>query len=582
MAFNNSSNVNASGSTFWDIGRDQIINNIHLNSFGTKQCCSSLAEAQRFDPLDLRTLLDPVPDASYSRSGRVARCMKDTRQPVIAEIMQWVNGASDRPICWLNGPAGSGKSAIAQTVAELCSRHNRLGASFFFLRGTGRRSDFTRFLPTLAYQLASVLPSAEAHIRNVLQSDLFIGHRSLAYQFQKLMIDSAPNLALPFIIVIDALDECNDKESITHIIQVLLTHAYRGHHVPFRFLLTSRVEEHIRSELEVSVGQPHPTTYSLALQNFPAGADIRTFFRSRFSDIYRQKCRLMPDVRPPWPSKEVLEQLVRNSSGSFIFASTLVDFVNDGTDLPHLKLQMALGTHTGLDPLYAQVLSAAERGRHFERVIGTVMLLTKPLSINELGGLLQVETGHVLHALLGIQSVLIVPERNDQPYQLVHTSLRDFLNTPSRSREWYIHSPACHLHIAIDCLKAIAVKPEDDAFHIGFREYACLHWCHHLDSCLDEGGEDNVANAWATLVGCLVSFTSGFLNFWIDTAILANRMSEIVTTLNSVLSRLEVSPLFLCFILKEFDQFTATAKLSARFVTNCHWSPSTCKGLMLP
>jgi len=33
---------------------------------------------------------------------------------------------------WLNGPAGAGKSAILQTIAERC-KDNRLAASFFFL-----------------------------------------------------------------------------------------------------------------------------------------------------------------------------------------------------------------------------------------------------------------------------------------------------------------------------------------------------------------------------------------------------------------------------------------------------------------
>jgi hypothetical protein len=83
--------------------------------------------------------------------------------------------------------------------------------------------------------------------------------------------------------VADALDECNNKESITDFIQVL-THSSEGVRIPFQFLLTSRVEEHTRSELEASVGQAHPMTYSLALQNFPAGADIRTFFLVSFFD----------------------------------------------------------------------------------------------------------------------------------------------------------------------------------------------------------------------------------------------------------------------------------------------------------
>jgi hypothetical protein len=51
MAFNNSSNVDARGSTFFDIGRDQINNfNISLANSGTKQNYSSLTRAQRLDP----------------------------------------------------------------------------------------------------------------------------------------------------------------------------------------------------------------------------------------------------------------------------------------------------------------------------------------------------------------------------------------------------------------------------------------------------------------------------------------------------------------------------------------------------
>jgi hypothetical protein len=51
MAFNNSSNVNASGSTFWNIGGDQINNfNIFYPNSGAKRGYSSLIEVQRLDP----------------------------------------------------------------------------------------------------------------------------------------------------------------------------------------------------------------------------------------------------------------------------------------------------------------------------------------------------------------------------------------------------------------------------------------------------------------------------------------------------------------------------------------------------
>jgi hypothetical protein len=497
--------------------------------------------------------------------------MDGTRQAVIAKIMEWMDGDGDQPIFWLHGPAGSGKSAIAQTVAEICAEKDRLGASFFFLRGIGHRSNFTRFLPTLAYQLTGVLPSTEAYLRNVLQSDPLISYRSLAYQFQKLMIDPLPKLASPLVIVIDALDECDDKDSIAEFIQVLLAHFGRGDHIPYRIFMTSRVEEHILSELEVSVRHVHPTTYSLALQDYSTDDDIRMYLRSRFATIYQGKARLMPGIRLPWPSGKVLDQLVCQCAGLFIFAATLVDFVNDGDDLPQLKLQKALGMHIGLDPLYSQVFSHAQRGPHFERLIGTVMLLTKPLSIDELGGLLQVETGHVLHALLGIQSVLMVPERNDQPIQLVHTSLRDFLTTLSRSREWYIHPPTRHLRIAIDCLKAILVEPEDGMSYVGFREYASLNWCHHLMRGLKEGGENPVvdSSSGAALVNCLVEFTAGFLDFWVNTIIKERGWLSIMTDLSLALQRLEVSPLPCTVIRKRSDGSLATTIVSQRTVTNC-------------
>jgi hypothetical protein len=83
-------------------------------------------------PFDLVVSLDPV-DAGYRRSsGPVARCLHGTCKRLIGDVVQWVDSGSDRPICWLNGPAGSGKSAVSQSIAELCNDHNRLAGSFFF------------------------------------------------------------------------------------------------------------------------------------------------------------------------------------------------------------------------------------------------------------------------------------------------------------------------------------------------------------------------------------------------------------------------------------------------------------------
>ncbi|KAG6852264.1 hypothetical protein C0991_001442, partial [Blastosporella zonata] len=60
--------------------------------------------------------------------------------------MNWAGEENNQRICWLSGPAGFGKSAIMQTVAERLNGEGSLAASFFFLRGAGARSEFKRFI----------------------------------------------------------------------------------------------------------------------------------------------------------------------------------------------------------------------------------------------------------------------------------------------------------------------------------------------------------------------------------------------------------------------------------------------------
>lgn len=294
MSFRSGTHMNIHGGTFNDVGRDL---NIHPNSF------------------DLTKALNPVPNAGHNRNDRIAGCMKGTREAIIATIEKWIDEGSDRPICWLNGPAGYGKSAIAQTIADRCAASNKLGASFFFLRGAGDRSKITHFLPTLAYQLSLSFPTTKPYIQSVLERDPLIVQQSLGHQFRQLVINSVMALVepiRPIVIVIDALDECDDKNLIADFLEVLSC-AINDHRLPFQFFITSRIEEHIRIAFDVTLD--HSATHLLALQNFHADADIQAFLQSRFSTIYKEQRRVMTDVPQPWPSNWVLKELVEKSSG---------------------------------------------------------------------------------------------------------------------------------------------------------------------------------------------------------------------------------------------------------------------------
>jgi energy-coupling factor transporter ATP-binding protein EcfA2 len=67
---------------------------------------------------------------------------------------------------WLFGPAGAGKSALAQMIAGICHGEGRLAASFFFSRPSPKRSDSTSLIATIAYQIALNIPASRSFIED--------------------------------------------------------------------------------------------------------------------------------------------------------------------------------------------------------------------------------------------------------------------------------------------------------------------------------------------------------------------------------------------------------------------------------
>jgi hypothetical protein len=496
-----------------------------------------------------------VPDAAHTHLGARTRCLPGTREPVIEKIMTWIDGDDDRAICWFYGPAGFGKSAIAQTVAERCAETGKLAASFFFTRGAGDRARMTGFISTLSYQLTVSVPETKRPIETVLQRDHTIPHQSLENQLQKLIIDPVRLVSPPIhrmAIIIDAVDECNDRGDIAEFIEIIVR-ASQNHRLPFRFLVTGRAENHIQEKF--APPESVSATYNLALHEFDAQVDIRAFLEFHFSRILKEKPRLMQGIQRPWPSAENIDALVKKSSGLFIFASTLVNFVTDGTAAPQRKLETVLNTLLGLDPLYAEVFNAACRVDPFDRVIGSIMILREQLFIFDLSCLLQLPTEDILHAVLGIQSIFRIPEDNDKPIELIHASPRDFLMDERRSKCYFINPPARHASIAVHCLKLLT----EDAKHQKFAKsgaalYACLNWCHHIDGSLMEDGGDVLFDA--DLTRCLQDFKSRALDHWVNTLILEAAPGRIKAALTKIILRLKAcyQDLFLlnCDILTSF------------------------------
>jgi hypothetical protein len=234
-------------------------------------------------------------------------------------------------------------------------------------------------------------------IREVIQGKPAIAHQSLKHQFKKLIIESilvVRNTIFaclarrkPLVIIIDALNECDDKDLMAEFILVVIGAFQENHQLPFRVIVASRVEEHIRQKLETPAA--HSVMHRSSLQDFDSSMDICKFFQSSFSTIYDRNTLLLRYVPCPWPSESEITTLIEKSDGLFIFAITLMNFIHSGGDLPQDNLQRALAAEPDLDALYEQILSAAVPNHHFKQVIGTIMLLSESLSISSLRDLLR-------------------------------------------------------------------------------------------------------------------------------------------------------------------------------------------------
>ena len=101
---------------------------------------------------------DMIPQNAIHRDPR-------TREAILQEIMDWIKD-NDRltRFLWLNGPAGAGKSAIEQTIAELCHQMNLLAASFFFARSVNGRNNKTFLITTIVDQLIESIPEIREHV----------------------------------------------------------------------------------------------------------------------------------------------------------------------------------------------------------------------------------------------------------------------------------------------------------------------------------------------------------------------------------------------------------------------------------
>ena len=422
------------------------------------------------------------------------------------------------PVYWLNGLAGTGKSTIAQTIAERIFIDGRLGASFFCSRDFGDRRDLRYIFPTLAFQLAHKYPEFRSIFVPLLQSNPDIVHESLYNQMEALVVRPLSPSDISTVIIIDALDECVDEVPQSAILSVM-GRLVEG--IPnIKFFITGRPEPRVRSGFRLGLLRPLTDVFVLhEVEPSVVNADIRLYLEHGLRELAKRH----GIEQDGWPTVEQLDLLCERAAGLFVYAVATLKFLDHSFMPPNDQLaiitnapgntsfegQTNLHLGTTLDSLYLSTFrstfnrASAEDDEKVRLVIGAVVLVITPLPPSAIATLVHLGKQQVMNLLHLIQSLLKLSEDPDSSVLPFHKSFPDFITDPLRCSDNRFHiSPGTgHLKLAINCFKimndsleqnllslpnyALNSEVEDleariDNYISTALKYACKAWHNHL------------------------------------------------------------------------------------------------------
>ncbi|KZP07514.1 TPR-like protein [Athelia psychrophila] len=457
-----------------------------------------------------KMVLDKLVYAEGASWDPTMACLPGTRATIISIIHAWARSLDGQNVCWLKGVAGSGKSAIAHTIAQSLHKDGRLASSFFFNRNVASRNTSQLLVTTITRDITMIHPAIAADIRTTLEEDPSLASASLSRQFEAFI--SGPLSRHPiehsFVIVIDALDEIIHEDATIELLKILRDEAPK---LPpqLRIAVTSRPTRDIIDYLSK---KGHIASHSIDITSVESGQDIEVYIGHQLRDEILHK---------RMGSSHSTEALVRDlkdlAGGLFIWIVTVFRYIRNA-DNPEGKLMALLSksnTPGRLDPskimdaLYTVILEGGgdwqdpEFCEGYRMLMGAIATAKRPLSLAALralhGGAQMLAPGSLPQRF---GSVLVGLDDKDEPIRVLHLSFHEFItNHTSTSSKFHIAVKEHSGRLAELCLQTMVreitdakirgtgylLKDDDEEPGIpkvfGVSEqllYCCEYWSDHV------------------------------------------------------------------------------------------------------
>ena len=355
---------------------------------------------------------------------------------------------------------------------------------------------------------------------------------------KKPLIQSFPG-GVP-IVVIDAIDECRSEGSMAGQRKMFIDSLTAWASLPRRckLIVTGR-NDRIPETFGAVCRQV--TLLTGADVNDHVNEDIRLFFKIRFAAF--GQCLDSEMLR----TERVFERLTTRAAGLFIWANTVVRFIDEGIHEERLErvLNGSMGSGDDLTKLYQQILQSSFPKPDgytmsvFHHVVGAVIHSKVPLHEDDLPHFTSERKSLVKSILSKLSTVLSTTA--DGRIRISHLSFSEFICDRSQCpAPFYIDQPTTNEQLTMACFRVMRQnlkfnicelessyvrndEVKDLAQRIKTRIgdsllYACRFWAAHLQDVMANGYDRNA------LTGKLQDFFYTRFLFWLEVMSLAGEV----------------------------------------------------------
>ncbi|KAF8854030.1 ankyrin [Acephala macrosclerotiorum] len=441
-------------------------------------------------------LSSPDPSSNHNAACKVHQATTGEWFLKSDEFEEWK--MTSRSFLWLHGIPGCGKSVLCSTVIEEVKSQYKSNptvviAYFYFDFNDTEKQRHDKFTRSLVEQLAWQSVEALACLQSLFSRCQDGNQQPTQDALESTLQQMLGGIEETFIIL-DALDECKEREELLLLLKTLNSWGTRKLHI----LATSRRERDIEETLESLV------TSEICLQSALVNVDIHTHISERLRNDSKLK-RWPANVR-----REIEQTLIDGAQGMFRWVVCQLEVLRKCVKVDALRKALKSLPKT-LDETYARILVNIdeEYSQDAFRILQWLVYSARPLRIEEVAEVLAIDTSESRfdpenrlpepRDLLTICSSLVtIVARTPQdgigpPYEttelrLAHFSVKEYLISDrirnGMAFQYDIQSGA-EEQIAQTCLsyllhfqKGVLTSKNVNTFPLAL--YAAEHWCRHF------------------------------------------------------------------------------------------------------